>query len=40
VFYGTKTQQNRQVGNAVPPMLGYNLAKQIKKYIMEDNEKK
>lgn len=40
VFYGTKTQQNRQVGNAVPPMLGYNLAKQIKKYIMESNEKK
>lgn len=40
IFYGTKTQQNRQVGNAVPPMLGYNLAKQIKKYIMEDNEKK
>lgn len=30
IFYGTKTQQNRQVGNAVPPMLGYNLAKQIK----------
>ncbi len=38
IFYGTKTQQNRQVGNAVPPMLSYNLAKQIKKCIMEKNE--
>lgn len=26
VFLGTKTQQNRQVGNAVPPLLGYALA--------------
>ena len=25
VFFGTKTQQNRQVGNAVPPLLGYHL---------------
>lgn len=31
VFLGTRTQQNRQVGNAVPPILSYNLAKQIKK---------
>lgn len=29
VFIGTKTQQNRQVGNAVPPLLSLNLAKAI-----------
>ncbi|MBU2540747.1 MAG: DNA cytosine methyltransferase [Candidatus Omnitrophica bacterium] len=33
IFYGTKTQQNRQVGNAVPPLLGYHLARQILRYI-------
>lgn len=36
VFWGTKTQQNKQVGNAVPPLLGYHLGKQIKKYISKD----
>jgi DNA (cytosine-5)-methyltransferase 1 len=29
VFTGTKTQQNRQVGNAVPPLLGYHLGKAL-----------
>ena len=29
VFIGTKTQQNRQVGNAVPPLLGQALGKAI-----------
>lgn len=32
-FYGNKTQQYRQVGNAVPPILGQVLGKQLKKYI-------
>ena len=33
VFVGTRTQQNRQVGNAVPVLLGKALAEQILKYI-------
>ena len=33
VFLGTKTQQNRQVGNAVPVLLGKAMGEQIKKYI-------
>lgn len=33
IFYGTRAQQNRQVGNAVPPLLGYYLAKRLLKYI-------
>lgn len=33
VFLGTKTQQNRQVGNAVPPLLGFYLGKAIKEII-------
>lgn len=37
VFTGTKTQQNRQVGNAVPPLLGYALGKELRKIIEENN---
>ena len=29
VFTGTRTQQYRQVGNAVPPLLGYYLGSKI-----------
>ncbi len=38
VFLGTKTQQYRQVGNAVPPLLGYALGLKIIKIIEEDNK--
>jgi DNA (cytosine-5)-methyltransferase 1 len=33
IFMGTKTQQYRQVGNAVPPMLGKVLATQLTKFL-------
>ena len=33
VFIGTKTQQNRQVGNAVPPLLGYHLGLKLRSII-------
>ena len=36
VFYGNKSQQYKQVGNAVPPLLGYHVAKQIKTYLAKD----
>ncbi len=36
VFTGTRTQQNRQVGNAVPPLLGYHLGKALKAIIGQE----
>ena len=33
IFTGTRTQQSRQVGNAVPPLLGYALGKELRKII-------
>ncbi len=36
VFYGTKTQQNRQVGNAVPPLLGKAIASQLSALISDE----
>lgn len=38
IFYGTKTQQYRQVGNAVPPLLGYHIANKLKEYLDESSE--
>lgn len=32
-FFGTKTQQSRQVGNAVPPLLGYHIGQELKTYL-------
>lgn len=35
VFSGPKTEQYKLVGNAVPPLLGYHLGKQIKKALIK-----
>jgi DNA (cytosine-5)-methyltransferase 1 len=37
IFYGNKQEQYRQVGNAVPPLLGKAIAKQVKELL--DNGK-
>lgn len=33
IFVGNRTQQNRQVGNAVPPLLGFHIAKQLRNVL-------
>lgn len=38
VFFGSKTEQYKQVGNAVPPLLGEVLAIELKKYLENSNE--
>src|SRR5699024_5421845 len=37
IFYGNKSQQYKQVGNAVPPLLGKALAIKIKELLVEEN---
>lgn len=38
VFYGSKAEQYRQVGNAVPPMLGRSVATQLKSFLENKDE--
>ena len=38
-FEGTNSSVYRQIGNAVPVQLAYNIAKQFNLYKEEDNEK-
>jgi DNA (cytosine-5)-methyltransferase 1 len=38
IFCGNRTQQNRQVGNAVPPLLGYYLGKKLLSIINESDD--
>ena len=37
IFYGSKTSFCKQIGNAVPPLLAYFIAKQIKKHTNTKN---
>lgn len=33
IFLGNKTDQYKEIGNAVPPLLAYNIAKAIKEQL-------
>ena len=37
IFKGTRTKQDRQVGNAVPPLLGQALAEELLKIIEKED---
>lgn len=36
IFLGSKTEQYRQVGNAVPPLLGYHIALKLKEVLKDE----
>lgn len=36
IFYGSKQQQYKQVGNAVPPLLGKAIATKLKEYLKDE----
>jgi len=38
VFFGSKTSKNLQIGNAVPPILGEIIGKQVVKSIFNLND--
>lgn len=37
IFYGNQSEQFKQVGNAVPPLLGKAIATQLKKYLIGED---